>query len=67
LVRREHDEKDLRRSLVLLTPQGQELLDQLVTEHLSELAPKSEHLIQALRRLQTPQNTVEEPVPAGVS
>jgi DNA-binding MarR family transcriptional regulator len=66
LVRREHDEKDLRRSLVLLTAQGRELLEQLVAEHLTELAPKSEHLIEALRRLQNPQSTIEVPVPAGV-
>jgi DNA-binding MarR family transcriptional regulator len=66
LVKREHDEKDLRRSLVLLTVQGRELLNQLVAEHLSEIAPKSEHLIEALRRLQTPHGFVEEPVAAGV-
>jgi DNA-binding MarR family transcriptional regulator len=52
LVRREHDEKDLRRSLVQLTPQGETVLKRLVAEHLSELAPRAEHLIAALRRSQ---------------
>jgi DNA-binding MarR family transcriptional regulator len=51
LVRREHDEKDLRRSLVLLTPQGEEILHHLVVEHLKELAPRSESLMQALEEL----------------
>ena len=52
LVRRESDPKDMRRSLVCLTPEGQKILDQLVEEHLTELVPRCEHLIQALRELQ---------------
>jgi len=52
LVRREHDESDLRRSLVRLTPQGEEVLNELVIEHLSELGPRCEYLIQALQNLQ---------------
>jgi DNA-binding MarR family transcriptional regulator len=52
LVRRESDPKDMRRSLVQLTPQGQTILQRLVAEHLSELAPLCEHLIHALRELQ---------------
>jgi DNA-binding MarR family transcriptional regulator len=52
LVRRETDERDLRRSIVQLTPQGRLLLDRLVAEHLSELAPRAENLIDALRNLQ---------------
>jgi DNA-binding MarR family transcriptional regulator len=52
LVRRESDERDLRRSLVRLTPQGKVLLDKLVGEHLGELAPRAENLILALRNLQ---------------
>jgi DNA-binding MarR family transcriptional regulator len=51
LVRREHDEKDLRRSLVLLTAQGEEILQRLVLEHLKELAPRSEALRLALEEL----------------
>ncbi len=53
LVRREHDQKDLRRSLVQLTPQGRELLQRLVAEHLAELVPKCDNLIGALRDLQS--------------
>jgi DNA-binding MarR family transcriptional regulator len=52
LVRRETDERDLRRSIVQLTAQGRELLDRLVQEHLSELAPRADNLIEALRNLQ---------------
>jgi DNA-binding MarR family transcriptional regulator len=60
LVRREHDEKDLRRSLVQLTPQGETVLKRLVSEHLSELAPRAEHLIAALRTLQGQQVGFDE-------
>lgn len=52
LVRRESDPKDMRRSLVRLTPEGQVILDRLVAEHLSELVPRCEPLIDALRDLQ---------------
>ncbi len=52
LVRRETDERDLRRSIVQLTPQGTALLERLVKEHLSELAPRADSLIDALRNLQ---------------
>jgi DNA-binding MarR family transcriptional regulator len=52
LVRRETDERDLRRSLVQLTEQGKQLLERLVQEHLSELAPRADNLIVALRNLQ---------------
>jgi DNA-binding MarR family transcriptional regulator len=51
LVSREHDEKDLRRSLVLLTPHGEEILRRLVEEHLKELAPRCESLMDALKEL----------------
>ncbi len=51
LVRREHDEKDLRRSLVALTPEGETVLWQLVAEHLGELGPRAEKLIEALQVL----------------
>ncbi len=60
LVRRESDPKDMRRSLVLLTTQGRDILERLVAEHLRELSPLCEHLIQALRDLQ---GAVEHPAP----
>jgi DNA-binding MarR family transcriptional regulator len=53
LVKRETDPTDMRRSLVSLTPEGEQILQRLVTEHVSELAPQCEHLIQALRDLQS--------------
>ena len=52
LVRRDNDPTDLRRSLVQLTPQGVELLERLVAEHLRELEPLCEPLIRALHDLQ---------------
>ncbi len=52
LVKREHDERDLRRSLVRLTPEGKSILDKLVAEHMAELSPRCEPLIEALRNLQ---------------
>jgi DNA-binding MarR family transcriptional regulator len=58
LVRRESDPKDMRRSLVQLTAQGQEIVERLVAEHLRELAPLCEVLIHALRDLQ---GAVERP------
>jgi DNA-binding MarR family transcriptional regulator len=61
LVRREHDEKDLRRSLVQLTPQGEAVLQKLVNEHLDEIVPKCENLIKALHHLQTAVGQGEAP------
>ncbi len=58
LVHRESDPRDMRRSLVKLTPLGQEILNRLVAEHLAEIAPLCEHLIHALRELQ---GAVEHP------
>jgi DNA-binding MarR family transcriptional regulator len=52
LVKREHDERDLRRSLVRLTPEARALLQKLVDEHMAELAPKCEPLIESLKSLQ---------------
>lgn len=63
LVRRQTDEKDLRRSLVQLTQQGREMLQRLVDEHLAELAPMCDNLIDALRSLQSAVGTRAE---AGV-
>jgi DNA-binding MarR family transcriptional regulator len=52
LVKREHDERDLRRSLVRMTPQGEVVLQKLVSEHLAELGPRCEPLIRSLQELQ---------------
>jgi DNA-binding MarR family transcriptional regulator len=52
LVKREHDERDLRRSLVKMTPEGEAVLQKLVKEHLEELVPRCEPLIRALQDLQ---------------
>lgn len=60
LVHRESDPTDMRRSLVILTAQGHEILDRLVAEHLRELSPLCAHLIHALRDLQ---GAVEDSTP----
>ncbi len=52
LVKREHDERDLRRSLVKLTSEGEQILQKLVKEHLDELVPKCGNLIESLQNLQ---------------
>jgi len=54
LVERKHDENDLRRSLVQLTPQGWEILQKLVALHLDEVQRQSDGLMRALRKLQAP-------------
>jgi DNA-binding MarR family transcriptional regulator len=51
LVERKNDEKDLRRSLVQLTPQGWDVLRRLVAMHLEELQRHTEPMIGALRRV----------------
>jgi DNA-binding MarR family transcriptional regulator len=52
LVRREHDEKDLRRSLVQLTSHGEDILQRLIAQHLEGLLPQCAPLIRALQDLQ---------------
>ena len=52
LVQRENDPRDMRRSLVQLTPHGLEILNRLVAEHLAEIATLCEPLVHALRELQ---------------
>lgn len=49
LVKRHTDERDLRRSIVRLTPRGEEILRHLVAEHLKELADRGEQLVETLR------------------
>jgi DNA-binding MarR family transcriptional regulator len=56
LVQRKHDEQDLRRSLVQLTPNGWEILQKLVALHLEELQRQSDGMMRALRKLQAPVN-----------
>jgi DNA-binding MarR family transcriptional regulator len=60
LVRRQHDDRDLRRSLVYLTPQGTSILNRLVSEHLEELGPRCAPLISALSELEQSERTSHE-------
>lgn len=54
LVRRKNDEKDLRRSLVEVTPHGYQILKTLVGKHLEELARRGDAIVEALRRVNGP-------------
>lgn len=55
LVKRISDERDLRRSLVVLTPHGENLLARLVAAHLEELAGSlGEKVLTALREVRAP-------------
>jgi DNA-binding MarR family transcriptional regulator len=51
LVRRESDEDDLRRSLVLMTPEGEQVLDLLVMKHLEELEMRGHEMMAAMERV----------------
>ncbi len=53
LVRRVTDERDLRRSLVVLTPEGRGILEKLIPAHLEELdGGARERLLRSLAALQ---------------
>lgn len=51
LVKRHTDERDLRRSIVRLTPHGEGILRSLVAEHLQELKLHGEELVESLRKV----------------
>ncbi|MDE1162595.1 MAG: MarR family transcriptional regulator [Acidobacteriaceae bacterium] len=51
LVERRNDAKDLRRSLVVLTPKGDEILRALIAEHMQEVKRVGPELIHALQEL----------------
>jgi len=51
LVKREADAKDMRRSLVTMTAEGDAILQRLIAEHLRELPVRVEDLIEALQAL----------------
>jgi DNA-binding MarR family transcriptional regulator len=49
LVRRHTDERDLRRSLIRITPSGEQLLRAMVAEHIQEVERLAERIIASLR------------------
>jgi DNA-binding MarR family transcriptional regulator len=49
LVRRHTDERDLRRSIIKLTPLGEQMLRAMVAEHVQELERLSERIVHSLR------------------
>jgi DNA-binding MarR family transcriptional regulator len=54
LVKRRNDERDLRRSLVELTPHGKSILETLVAQHVQELKNKGPQIISALQTFISP-------------
>jgi DNA-binding MarR family transcriptional regulator len=49
LVRRHTDERDLRRSLIKITPAGEHLLRAMVAEHIQEIERLGDRIIASLR------------------
>jgi DNA-binding MarR family transcriptional regulator len=49
LVRRHTDERDLRRSIIKLTPPGEQLLRAMVAEHVQELDRLADRIIHSIR------------------
>jgi DNA-binding MarR family transcriptional regulator len=60
LVRRHTDERDLRRSIIKLTPQGDQLLRTMVAEHVQELDRLAERIIHSIRAVS------QSPTPSAV-
>ena len=59
LVKRETDAKDMRRSLVAMTAEGEAILQRLIAEHLREMRGRVEDLIEALEALRVALGTAE--------
>ena len=51
LVQRRDDEKDLRRSLVQLTPHGKAILTKLVGQHIDELTARAAAIMSTLHKV----------------
>lgn len=52
LVRRTSDERDLRRSIVVLTPEGRSILERLIAAHFAELEGETgAHILRSLTAL----------------
>ena len=59
LVRRHTDERDLRRSIIRLTPTGEQLLRMMVAEHVQELERLGERIIHSLRAVSTEEQAAQ--------
>ncbi len=65
LVKRTSDERDLRRSIVVLTPEGRAIMEQLIAAHLAQLDGEAgESLLRALTELREGSVTGSASVPA---
>ena len=60
LVRRHTDERDLRRSIIKLTPTGEQLLRMIVAEHVQELERLGERIIHSLRAVSYGDQTLSQ-------
>jgi len=67
LVRRHTDERDLRRSIIKLTPAGDQVLRSMVAEHIQELERLSERIIQSLRAVGQAGHTHQHQTAAAAS
>ena len=65
LVRRHTDERDLRRSIIKLTPTGEQLLKMLVAEHVDELERLGERIIHSLRAVSYGDQTLSQSATEG--
>lgn len=65
LVKRTSDERDLRRSIVVLTPEGRAILERLIVAHLAQLDGETgEQLLRALTDLREGYAVRSAPEPA---
>jgi DNA-binding MarR family transcriptional regulator len=68
LVSRTADERDLRRSLVVLTAKGQTILEQLIAAHTEKLDGEAgEQLLRSLRRLREAESGTEAETAEGTA
>src|SRR6202000_2914270 len=65
LVRRHTDERDLRRSIIKLTPTGEQLLRMMVAEHVQELERLGERIIHSLRAVSYEDQTLSQSATEG--
>jgi DNA-binding MarR family transcriptional regulator len=67
LVRRHTDERDLRRSIIKLTPTGEQMLRAMVAEHIQELERLGERIIHSLRAVADTNATAAQSAPDGTA
>lgn len=61
LVKRHTDERDLRRSIIKITPTGEQLLRAMVAEHIQELERLGDRIIHSLKAVHQSSQSAQEP------